>query len=167
MTTPLTLKIPRSILSLAGALLVLVASAGCEREPAAPPETYRVRAQVRQVPKPDDARGELYVRHEAIPSFKNAGGEVVAMDSMSMSFPLADVTLAAGIAAGDRIEMEFEVSWSGSGNPLQVTAVEKLPEDTLLAFEEAAAEVEEAEHEETGPEETEPEEAGTGSLPPA
>lgn len=147
------MTIPRALQ--ATALILFVLTSGCDREPAAPPETYRVRAQVRQVPKPDAARGELYVRHEAIPSFKNADGEVVGMESMSMSFPLADVALTAGVAAGDRIEMEFDVNWSGRGNPLKVTAIEKLPEGTRLAFETAApdaGETDEPEQEETEPE---------------
>lgn len=116
------------------ALLLLSVTAGCRREPPPPPETYRVRAQVRQVPAPDAARGEILVRHEAISEFKNEDGKIVGMESMSMSFPLADVALAAGVAAGDRIELEFDVSWHG-GNPLEVTAIDKLPEDTRLAFE--------------------------------
>ncbi len=132
-------------------LLLLVAASACTDKPAAPPESYRVRAQVRQVPAPDAARGEILVRHEAIPSFKNEGGEIVGMDSMSMPFPLADVGLAAGLAAGDRIEMGFEVSWHG-GNPLKVTAIEKLPAGTRLAFEPA-----ETEAETTGTETTESE----------
>ncbi len=173
----MTLSTQRSILSLTGAFLLMVA-AGCQREPATPPESYRVRAQVRQVPAPDAARGEIYVRHEAIPSFKNEDGEIVGMDSMSMPFPLADVALAAGVAAGDRIEMEFEVSWSG-GNPLKVTAIEKLPEGTRLAFEPPAeadpdaddtgeaetdaAETDAAEPAETEPAEAEPEKAEPGT----
>jgi Cu/Ag efflux protein CusF len=119
---------------LAVAFLLLVAPAGCERPPETPPESYRVRAQVRQLPAPNAARGEIYVRHEAVPGFKDADGEAVGMGSMSMSFPLADVGLAAGLAVGDRIEMTFEVSWHG-GHPLAVTAIEKLPADTRLAFE--------------------------------
>lgn len=156
MTTLQTFKI--------GALIMLMVAAGCAREPAPPPETYRVRAQVRQVPKPDAVRGELYVRHEAIPSFKNAAGEVVGMEAMSMSFPLADVALAAEVAAGDRIELEFDVDWSGRGNPLKVTAIEKLPEGTRLAFEAAAPEAEAAGVSEA--EETEPE-ASAGVEDPA
>ena len=89
------------------------------------------------MPAPDDARGEILVRHEAIPGFKNEDGEVVGMDTMSMPFPLADQALVAGLAPGDRIAMDFEVNWHG-GNPLEVTAIEKLPEDTRLDFETAA-----------------------------
>ncbi len=124
----------RLLLRLTGAFLLLAVAAACERQPAAPAESYRVRALVRNLPAPDDARGEVYVRHEAIPSFKNAEGEVVGMDSMSMSFPLAAAGLVAGVEVGDRIEMAFDVSWH-SGNPLKITAIEKLPEDTRLAFE--------------------------------
>ncbi len=119
---------------LASALLLLAAAAGCDKPPAAPPESYRVRAQVRQLPAPDAASGEILVRHEAIPEFKNADGEVVGMESMSMSFPLADAELAAGVKVGDRIELAFDVNWHG-GNPLSVTAIEKLPADVRLAFE--------------------------------
>ncbi len=149
---------PRSILHLAGALLLL-AAAGCAREPAAPPESYRVRGMVRQLPVPDAARGDVLIRHEAIPSFKNADGEVVGMDSMSMPFPLADVALAAGIEVGDRIEMYFEVDWQG-GNPLKVTAIEKLPEGTRLAFEAA-----ETEPDAEAPAAAEPEVKGPGASP--
>lgn len=113
-----TLALPRPGLSLAIALVLLTAAAACERQPAAAPDTYRVRAQVRQVPAPDAAQGEILVRHEAIPSFKNADGEVVGMETMSMSFPLADVALVAGLAVGDRVEMEFDVDWHG-GHPLR------------------------------------------------
>ncbi len=124
-----------------GALLLL-AIAGCGSEPAAvpeTPETYRVRGMVRQLPPPERAGGEVQIRHEAIPDFKNADGEVVGMDSMTMPFPVADAGLLAGIEAGDRIEMEFEVRWSG-GHPLQLTAIDKLPPDARLAFEAGAPE---------------------------
>ena len=70
------------------------------------------------------------------PSDDDADSEVVGMDSMTMPFPLADPALAAGLAAGDRIEMEFEVRWNGD-DPLLITALEKLPPETRLAFEES------------------------------
>ncbi len=134
-----SLRISSAVPPLAAVLLLLATSTACDREPTAPPESYRVRGLVRQLPKPDAARGEIYIRHEAIPSFKNADGEIVGMESMSMPFPLADAELIAGLEVGDRVEMDFEVSWHG-GNPLRVTAIEKLAADTRLAFETAATE---------------------------
>ncbi len=127
-------RVHRLILGLAGLLLLFTVATACEKEPEVPPEIYQVRALVRHLPEPDEARPEILVRHEAIPSFKNADGEVVGMETMSMPFPLADTGLIADLEAGDRVELTFEVSWHG-GNPLKVTAIEKLPEGTQLAFE--------------------------------
>ena len=118
------------------ALLICALAAACGSRPEddRPPDVYRVRGVVRQLPAADRAPRELAVRHEAIPQFKSSDGEVVGMESMTMSFPLADPGLADGLAVGDKIEMEFEVRWEG-GNPLSITAVEKLPPETPLAFE--------------------------------
>ncbi len=125
----------RLVLCLAGLFLLFTLAAACEKKPEVPPEIYQVRALVRHLPEPDDARPEILVRHEAIPSFKNADGEVVGMETMSMPFPLADTGLIADLEVGDRVELTFEVSWHGDGNPLRVTAIEELPEGTQLAFE--------------------------------
>lgn len=113
-------------------LFLLAACGGPPEAPPAAPDVYRVRGMVRQLPA--GPAGDLLVRHEAVPGFKDADGEVVGMESMTMPFPLADASLAAGLAAGDRIEMEFEVRWDG-GNPLRITVLEKLPPDTRLEFE--------------------------------
>lgn len=119
-----------------GWLLLLLLQAACGGGPSAdqPPDVYRVRGLVRQLPS--GPANELHVRHEAIEGFRNAGGEVVGMESMTMPFPLADASLAAGLEAGDRIEMEFEVRWD-SGHPLRITAIDELPPETRLAFEES------------------------------
>ena len=99
-----------------------------------PPASYLVRGIVRQLPAPEGAARELLVHHEAIPEFEDADGEVVGMNSMTMSFPMVDQGLAAELEVGDRIEMKFEVRWNG-GNPLAVTAIERLPAETRLNFE--------------------------------
>lgn len=117
-------------------LLACLLPAACGGPPPEqPPEVYRVRGMVRQLPSPP--ANEMQVRHEAVPAFKDSGGEVVGMESMTMPFPLADPALAAGLEVGDRIEMDFEVRWHGS-HPLRITAVEELPPETRLAFEESA-----------------------------
>ncbi len=122
---------PRTILPAAlVALAVLVACGGRPSDEAAP-ERYRVRGVVRQLPPADRPGGEIHVRHEAIPEFKDADGEVVGMEPMTMPFPLADPELLAGLEVGDKIEMEFEVRWHGD-YPLRVTAIAELPPETPL-----------------------------------
>lgn len=119
--------------AVAFAAFVAILACGSPPEPYQPPEVYRVRGVVRHVPQANPG-GELSVRHEAIPDFKSSEGEAVGMESMTMPFPLADPALAEGLAAGDKIELEFEVRWDG-GNPLSITAIDKLPPETRLSFE--------------------------------
>ncbi len=133
----ITVTVSRPLGALAVLAALLLAVAGCGSEPEAPAESYRVRGMVRQLPA--RAGGEVQIRHEAIPGFKNAEGEVVGMESMTMPFPVADAALLEGIEAGDRIEMDFEVRWQG-GHPLRVIAIDKLPPDVRLEFEAAEPE---------------------------
>lgn len=132
------------------ALLVFASACGGS-EPAQPPESYSVRGLIRQLPKADRPGSELQVWHEAIPEFKDAEGQIVGMESMTMGFPLADSVLAADLSVGDRIRLDFEVRWD-SGHPLTITALEKLPSETRLAFEQtnAVGESEERPSEEPG-----------------
>ncbi len=111
-------------------------STGCEDHPEVrqEPESYSVRGLVRQLPEPNRRGRELSVWHEAIAEFKDMDGEIVGMESMTMGFPLAEDELAAGLAVGDRIRIDFDVSWD-AGNPLTITAIEKLPAETRLDFE--------------------------------
>ena len=120
--------------SLAALTAALIAACGGEPEPEQPPEIYRVRGIVRHIPEATQGSREISVRHEAIPGFKSSQGEIVGMESMTMPFPLATPEMADDLTAGDKIEIEFEVRWHG-GNPLAITAIEKLPAETPLAFE--------------------------------
>ncbi|MCP3964362.1 MAG: copper-binding protein [bacterium] len=123
------------LLFLVLAVAALASLAGCGGgEPEKPADRYKVRGVVSQLPVPERSNRELFVHHEEVPGFKNIDGEVVGMDSMTMGFPLADTELPDGLAVGDKIEMEFEVRWSG-GDPLAITALEKLPAETRLSFE--------------------------------
>lgn len=122
------------------ALLALVAIAstpGC-----APPSkpatdspadaTYTVRAEIVRLPAAPD--GELYLRHESIPDFRDSKGETVGMASMTMPFGAPAELDLTGLAAGDRVEATFEVRWNAPRMPLRVTRCNRLPAGTALEF---------------------------------
>lgn len=115
--------------------LLLLAGCGGEEPASDAPEVheYTTRGVVVSLPRWEDAGSQLQIRHEAIPEFRDAGGEVVGMESMTMPFP-AEEALLVNIAAGDKVEFDFEVSWTGSP-PLRVTRIAKLPPETRLGFE--------------------------------
>ena len=131
------------------ALLLTTAACGGPSDVSQPVESYSVRGLVRHLPEPGRQGQELLVWHEAILDFKNAEGKIVGMESMSMGFPLADAELTADLAVGDRIRMDFEVRWDG-GHPLTITAIEKLPPETRLAFEAREADSTDTDTEEAG-----------------
>ena len=94
-------------------------------------KTYTVRGQI--VTLPADNNGEIRLAHEAIDDFVSAGGEVVGMDAMTMSFSLAPAATASELAVGDIVEFDLRVGWSSE--PLAtVTRIEKLLADTELVF---------------------------------
>lgn len=95
------------------------------------PKTYSVRGQV--VTLPADNNGEIRLAHEAIDDFEGATGEVIGMDAMTMSFPLAEGAGHEELAVGDVVEFELSVDWS-SASPATVTRIEKLPAETELGF---------------------------------
>lgn len=70
-------------------------------------------------PRADGAA--LRVNHEAVPS--------LGMDAMAMDLALADPSLAAGLAPGDKVSLTIEAS-----PRLRVTSVERLPVDTPLTL---------------------------------
>lgn len=104
---------------------------GCGEAPSAPggasgvsadartPDRYTVRGVVVGLPSEDEP---FQVHHEAIPDFRSAAGEVVGMDVMVMPFPLADGVEVGGLAPGDKVEIELEVTWTGD-RPYQATSV--------------------------------------------
>ena len=115
-------------------LLVGLAACGGEAEApdsATPAQSYSVRGQV--VTLPADNGGELRLAHEAIDDFMSADGEVVGMDSMTMSFAVAPGATPADLTVGDFVHFTLEVDWT-SDSLATVTKVETLPEDTQLDF---------------------------------
>jgi Cu/Ag efflux protein CusF len=125
----------RAMQILGAIALLVVALAACARtQPAAPAgggETYTVRGVVAALPA--DGRGDLTLRHEALPDFVDRGGERVGMDAMTMPFPLAAEVALAGIAVGDPVECTLRVDWEAE-RPVELIAVRELPAGTRLAI---------------------------------
>jgi Cu/Ag efflux protein CusF len=129
---------PRFALRTLIAVVAFAVAAGCARQ-AAPPAAasaadaaYTVRAEIVRLPAAPG--GELYLRHEAIPDFRDSQGETVGMASMTMPFGAPAELDLAGFAAGDRVEATFEVRWKADRMPLRVTRLARLPAGTALEF---------------------------------
>jgi hypothetical protein len=124
--------------------------------PEAPDARYLVRAEIARLPAAPG--GDLYLRHEAIPDFIDSQGRATGMMSMTMPFAVEPGLDLAGFAAGDRVEVDFEVRWKASRQPLLVTRLERLPAGTRLEFDPE----EEAEPDADADEETPPADSGHG-----
>ncbi len=127
---------PRGLVlgALLAALLVGFFVAGCGEPgggaPAADGEvrTYRVRGEVTAV-----SGRNLAIRHEAIDDFEDASGEIVGMDSMTMTFSVEDEVPLEEIEAGTRIRFELAVNWDQT-QPASITEIEVLRPGTELEF---------------------------------
>lgn len=135
----------RGVLLIA-ATLSAVALGACgsssEKQPAAETVSYTVRGRVLNLPAEESPAPEIIVRHEPIPSFKNAQG-VVGMESMAMPFPLGEDLSLEGIEPGDPVELTFEVDHDPETQQimsLRAVEITKLPAETTLRFDEAASE---------------------------
>ena len=114
--------------------LLGLAVAGCGEARDASAEVYTVRGEIARLPDPSRPDGaELYLRHEAIPTFRDRAGEVVGMEAMTMGFPLAASIELGGLAAGDPVEVDFEVRWHGGGPPLRITRLVPLAASPFAA----------------------------------
>jgi hypothetical protein len=105
---------------------------GCsERQGAAGPRSYVVRAMVAALPTAEDA--SLTLTQEAIPDFVDRAGERVGLDATTLPLPLAAGVDAPDVAVGDPVEVTLRVDWE-SEQPLELTAVRRLPAGTRLDF---------------------------------
>lgn len=93
---------------------------------------YTVRAEI--VRLPPAGGGDLYLRHESIPTLRDSKGEVVGMASMTMPFGAPAEVDLSGFQPGDLVEATFEVRWSAAKMPLRVTRLAPLPDGTRLDF---------------------------------
>lgn len=115
-------------------LFALAACGGREATPAGDAD-YETRGEIARLP--DATSPEIWLRHEAIPDFRNAEAEVVGMESMTMSFKIAPGVALEGLVPGDRVAFRFQMRWSGLAG-MTVTRIERLPEGTRLAWEPSA-----------------------------
>lgn len=137
----------RSVGSRLGLVSLLLVAWACTPAAEEPGEVHRytVAGEIVRLPeagRPDGA--EIYIRHEAVPTFVDSKGETVGMEAMTMGFPLARALDLAGLAVGDRIEFDFEVRWQGSP-PVQVTRVAKAPDAAPIEPADAPVETDPAE----------------------
>lgn len=113
--------------------------------PAAAPArpVYTVRGEV--VSLPGIESDVLRLHHERIPTFARQDGTIgtdskgrPGMRPMTMPFGRVEGVSYEGLKIGDKVEVTFEVDWSGT-RPEQrilITSWKSLPPDTTLAFEE-------------------------------
>ena len=125
----------RSGILLIPLVAVVLAAACASGEDTAPDGRHTVRGEIVRLPDPPGS--EIYVRHEAIPEFRDLTGKRVGMSSMTMPFSPAPGVDLAGLAVGDRVELDLEVRWKAAERPLRVTRIERLPAGTRLEFDPA------------------------------
>jgi Cu/Ag efflux protein CusF len=112
----------------AALLFVTMSLSGCsapEKKAATPADRYVVNGEVVRLPAAGSR--ELFVKHEAIPGFKDESGKVVGMEAMSMPFTVAEGVALEGLAPGDAISFTLEVRWGDSQAPIRIVQIE-LPE---------------------------------------
>lgn len=96
---------------------------------------YIVRGEIAQLPDPAFPLRELLIRHEAIPTFRNAKGEIVGMQAMVMPFPRLDenVTLT-GLEIGSKIELVMRTFLEADRLRYSIESIRLLPPETVLNF---------------------------------
>lgn len=112
-------------------LLAVLSLAGCSGKESG--RTYTVRGQVVQLPDPNNPGTGLSINHEAVDDFVGRDGEMVGMDPMSMSFPVAGKVPLEGLEVGDVIEFKLHVDW-GARPEVEIVEIRELPAGTKLVF---------------------------------
>ncbi len=112
-------------------------SQACQGRPAgdargAGARRYDVRGEVVRLPAARGGRGELMVRHEAIPGFVDRSGQVVGMDAMVMEFEVEQAVVPRDLAPGDKGALRLVMDWDHP--PVTIERIERLPATTELRF---------------------------------
>ena len=95
---------------------------------------YTVRGEIARLPT--EPGGDVSIRHESIPEFRDREGKVVGMMAMVMPFDVEPDGTLTGLAAGDRVEFRLELRWNAAGSPARVGDFRRLPPGTRLEFDE-------------------------------
>ena len=83
---------------------------------------------------PSRSDAHIIILHEELPNFIGIDGDAATMQSMAMPFAFSPGVSAAGAKDGTKVAFTFEVRWTGA-EPLLITKLEVLPEDTTLELE--------------------------------
>ena len=119
------------------ALLTLLAACGDDgaaRKAAPAPDVYRTQGVVEKLPQPGGPDHAIYIRHAAIPEYRDETGAVVGMGTMTMPFPLARGVSIADLAPGDPVAFTFAVTWKPRSG-YEITEIRELPASTIIEFE--------------------------------
>jgi hypothetical protein len=110
--------------------LLWISVVACGGGAAAPPEIYRVRAQVVALEGTGDNE-RVILSHEAIPNFKGRDGKAETMEPMKMAFGVAPNVARAELVPGSKQEIVFDAVW-GREPMIRVTEAKRLPDDAQL-----------------------------------
>lgn len=136
---------PGQAAGLVGAFMALIVLIGCGESgsPSSPasegnggvePDRYTVRGVYRGTTMTPSGP-QWQIEHERIEDFRMPDGSVEPMDVMVMPFPLADDVPDDPPSTGDKMEVDFEVRWTGPNRGYQLTAWRPLAPDTSLHLE--------------------------------
>ncbi len=118
-------------------ILILITACSGQPTPSEPPPSYTVRGVLRGLPEAGASLPEVLIRHQAIPEFTDADGQIVGMQAMSMPFVIENPALLKGLTPGAEIEIDFEVRfkerkllWLTGLRPVKTTPVKTTPVET-------------------------------------
>jgi len=106
-------------------LMVVLCCVGACKGGSPPDATYTTRGEVKAVGP------RLDLHHEAIPEYRSRTDQPTGMASMVMSFHVAPAVSLAGVVAGTKVAITFEVRWTADPG-LLITALTVLPPETKL-----------------------------------
>ncbi len=85
-----------------------------------PARSYALQGEVVALPDVAAGRPDVLIRHQPIPDFVTADGEVVAMEAMTMPFTLARGVSLAGLGPGQAVTFTLQVDWAAA-EPMTIT----------------------------------------------